>query len=109
MIDLFADFINIPQLEILGFTKEYVYFLLFFIILFGIWLVVRPIMAFIIRKNYIFSLTFILSSLVLIAITSVLTLIDMYPIYIEFIFQIIILFGFSLSIYLVYQFLKTKA
>src|SRR5690625_6894974 len=66
MVDPFANLINIPQLEMIGFKVEYFTFFLAFLLLVVFWLLVKRMGTFLIKKNYLFVLSYIITSLIII-------------------------------------------
>jgi len=108
MVDPFENLINIPQLEVLGFKKEHFNMFLLFLLLYGIWLLVKVMTTFLIKRNYVFVLTYVISSLIIITIASVLSFTQWYSFHLAYIFHVAILFGLCLSIYLIYQHIKSK-
>lgn len=109
MIEPLLDLINIDQLEMLGFKKEYFNYIVIFLVIFVICTFMKPIISFLSDKNYTFVLTYLISSLTLITIALILARVQAHISVLKFVFQPVIMFGFCLAIYMIYQFIKTRS
>src|SRR5690625_1850186 len=106
MVEFLTNYINVTQLEILGFRKKHQIFVIFFFICLGAYLVIKPIITFLSKKEYIFVLSYLIISLLMIMLVSILTQKQHEFILIQVVFDMVVLFGFVLSFYLLSQFIK---
>ncbi len=106
MINQLLDYINIVQLEVLGFKREYFFILFLIFCLLVLSVFIMLLMNFLSSKKYLFALTFLLSSLFFLTIAAILSqLYDHYNFF-QFALQSVILYGVILSVYMLYKFVK---
>lgn len=109
-IETYVPWVNIDQLNILGVRTDHLYFMIIFMTIFVLNIVVKPILIWFTKKNYMTMLSYITSSLiVLIASYTFLFVTDYFDNnLIKFVMNAIALFGICLTILLTYNMFKKE-
>lgn len=102
-MDILNNFIQLSQLDILGFHDNYRSLLITFIMILLLYFICKPLVKFLIKSEQIVFLTYLIVSLLsTIAVLNV-SLIDKQLNYVVLGFQAVALFGLSLLVILVVQ------
>lgn len=108
MLETLFEIVNIAQLEVLGFNKEKQNIFLIFISLLIVSVMLKPVITFLTNKKYTFVLMYFMGSLMMITVVSLITFVNGEMTLLKQVFQSIILFGFTLAFYILYQLLKRE-
>lgn len=109
-IQQYIPWLNIEQLNILGFKSSHLFFIVIFIAIVIINKVIKPILVWLMRKNYMTILSYLAtSSVILIIAYTVLYMTNYFTIdFMKLVIYAIVLFGVYSSTLLTYKMLKKE-
>lgn len=109
-LETYLSWINIEQLNILGVRLEYFYFIVMFITVLILYALTKPLLVWLIRKNFVIIISYLVSSLIVLIMTYTFLFVinDINIIFIKYVVYAIILFGICLSILLTYNRFKKE-
>lgn len=102
------DIVNVAQLEVLGFKQEYRYIVFFVVSFVIVSMVLKPFITIISNLNYIYVLTYVISSLLLIVITSMIAYVDNNLVLLKTVFDSLVIFGILFVLYIVSKLFKKQ-
>lgn len=101
-----TEIVNIAQLEVLGFKKEYFNYVIFFFSLLAMNIIFKPLIKLLSTKQYLFVLTYVTSSLLVIVVTFVIAYYHHDFTFVKTVLQTIIFFSATYIFYLLYKISK---
>lgn len=102
------DIINVAQLEVLGFKKEYRIITVVFMSFFMISFILKPFVMIVSHNNYIFVLTYTIGSLLLLVITFIIAYLFNDTSILKPVFQSVVFFGIGFVFYLLFKVIKEQ-
>lgn len=109
-LKLYISWIKVEQLTILGVKTDHIYFMIVFLTIFFIYLLIKPMLTWFTKRNYMTILSYFASSLIVLIIAYILLhMTDHFNIdLIKLVMYAIVLFGIYLAVLVTYNLLKKE-